>query len=363
MIGGLALLLDNLLGRGDAAVTVPPLDGALRPNRRLDEAPDRWALPDVDSLAVVADRLHASAGPTLWTLNGDALWQPWQTFDHAIVALAPLQDDGLAIALADGEIVVEGGRWSGRRYRAATPWRCITAIAAHASSLYVANGSADVPGPDDWQIDLLQRGASGSVWRLDLDSGATTAVAAGLAYPAGLAVDEAGVVCAEAWRHRLVRLDTASARPQVLHADLPGYPGRIAPAQDGWWLALFAPRSQLVEFVLREPGYRARMLAEVPRPYWIAPKLRSGRSFYEPLQGGAVKQLGQLKPWAPTLSAGLCVALDRSFQPHASLHSRADGRTHGVTAVVEWQRQLWVAARGDGVVVQIESASDRTGMP
>ena len=37
-------------------------------------------------------------------------------------------------------------------------------------------------------------------------------------------------------------------------ADLPAYPGGSALAGDGYWLALFAPRSQLVEFVLREPG-------------------------------------------------------------------------------------------------------------
>jgi hypothetical protein len=29
MIGALARTLDNLLGRGEAAVTVPPLDGAM----------------------------------------------------------------------------------------------------------------------------------------------------------------------------------------------------------------------------------------------------------------------------------------------------------------------------------------------
>jgi hypothetical protein len=357
MIGGLTHLLDNLLGRGEAAVTVPPLDGALRANRGLDEAPGRLPLPNVDSLAVVAGRLLATAGHALLTLDSTSRWQPWMSFEHEIVALAPVEGDGLAIALTDGEVRLEGGRWSGRRYRASPPWRCITAIAWHGNALFIANGSA-VHAPNDWQVDLMQRGATGSVWRIDLDSAAVTPIASGLAYPAGLAVDDGGVVCAEAWRHRLVRLGATPARHPVLCADLPGYPGRLAPAPGGWWLAVFAPRSQLVEFVLREPAYRARMLAEVPRPYWIAPKLRSGRSFYEPLQGGAVKQLGQLKPWAPTLSAGLCVALDASFQLRHSLHSRADGGTHGVTAAVQMDDQLYAAARGDGVVVRLESVRD-----
>jgi hypothetical protein len=146
-------------------------------------------------------------------------------------------------------------------------------------------------------------------------------------------------------------------------ADLPGYPGRIAAAEGGYWLALFAPRSQLVELVLREPRYRRRMLAEVPQPYWIAPRLRSGRSFYEPLQGGGVKHLGILKPWAPAMSAGLCVRLDVGFQPTASLHSRADGHTHGITGVVERGETVYAAARGDGVVVALPrtSVGDDTG--
>ena len=41
--------------------------------------------------------------------------------------------------------------------------------------------------------------------------------------------------------------------------------------------ALFAPRSQLVEFVLREPAYRQRMMAEVTAAFWVAPTLRSGQ--------------------------------------------------------------------------------------
>ena len=117
------------------------------------------------------------------------------------------------------------------------------------------------------------------------------------------------------------------------------------------------PRSQLVEFVLREPGYRKRMMAEVAPPYWVSPKLKAGRSFYESLQGGGVKHLGMLKPWAPAMSAGLVAKLDLGFHPRSSLQSRADGRTHGVTAVVEHGGQVFAAARGDGVVVRLPFAT------
>jgi len=359
MIGGLMQSLgthwDNLLGRGEAAVTVPPLDGALCPNRMLDEAVERFELADVDCLAEVSGTLMASAGDSVYALKGGK-WSKRVAYEHTVACIAPIGLDALAVALLSGEIVIDGGAFDGRRYAASPDMACITAMAASGSSLFITNGSA-TNAADNWQLDLLQRNASGSIWRLDLETGTVTRIASGLAYPAGIVMDGDDLVYAEAWKHRLVRISQSGAgTPEVLYAELPGYPGRITAAADGYWLAAFAPRSQLVEFVLREPAYRRRMIAEVPQDFWIAPKLRSGRSFYEAMQGGGVKQLGLLKPWAPTMSAGLCVKLDSDFQPQLSLHSRADGATHGVTGVVEHQGCVFAAARGDGVVVSIALA-------
>lgn len=364
MIGGLARTFDNLFGRGEAAVTVPPLDGALRPNRRLDEATSRITLEHVDCLAVHGDVVVASAESRVVSIEGNGVWRPHVTYPSPIACLTSVGDVALAVAMSDGEIVIEGGRFNGRHYRADDAMNCITAMAATDTELFVANGSASNSSAD-WQRDLLERNASGSIWRIDLESGMASRIVDGLAWPAGLVVDEEGLVFSEAWKHQLVRIDPGRpARPKVLHADLPGYPGRITSSTDGCWLALFAPRSQLVEFVLREPAYRNRMMAEVPQPFWIAPKLQSGRSFYESLQGGGVKHLGLLKPWAPTMSAGFCVKLDPAFQPRFSLQSRAGGGTHGVTSAVEHNGRIFVAARGDGVIVSLPlagSAEDPEG--
>ena len=123
-----------------------------------------------------------------------------------------------------------------------------------------------------------------------------------------------------------------SLQSPVLTA-LPGYPGRLSPrAQGGAWLSLFAPRNQLVEFVRRERTYRRAMMAEVPKEFWVAPALSSGASFSEPMQGGALIQMGILKPWAPTRSYGLVVALDDHHTPVASFHSRTGGTRHGLTS-------------------------------
>ena len=56
------------------------------------------------------------------------------------------------------------------------------------------------------------------------------------------------------------------------------------------------------------------------------------------------------------MSAGFAIKLDHDFRPVASLQSRADGTTHGVTSVVETHGWVFVAARGDGVLVALDPA-------
>jgi hypothetical protein len=134
----------------------------------------------------------------------------------------------------------------------------------------------------------------------------------------------------------------------------PGYPSRMAPAAGGGaWLSVFACRSQLVEFVLREPTLRRRMVAEIDPRYWIAPAFASGQSFLEPLQGGGVKQMGMIKPWAPPRSYGLVVRLDEAGRPRYSLHSRVGGINHGVVAAAECHGALYVLARGPGRLLRL----------
>jgi hypothetical protein len=160
---------------------------------------------------------------------------------------------------------------------------------------------------------------------------------------------------AESWRHRLVAIPRAGGTAQPVLAKLPGYPARLASAADGGaWLALFAPRNRLIEFVLREHDYRAAMMREIERPYWIAPALSSGQSFLEPLQAGGVKTMGIHKPWSPTRSYGLVVRLDADLRPIASLHSRANGRRHGITSVVEASGHVLAASKGGNVILAID---------
>ena len=131
--------------------------------------------------------------------------------------------------------------------------------------------------------------------------------------------------------------------------NLPVYPSRLSPAPSGgFWLTAFAARTQLVEFVLRENAYRRRMMAEIDPEYWIAPKLKSGLSFLEPMQGAHIKTMGVVKPWAPPRSYGLVIRLNASGVPLYALHSRVDGVNHGIVAAVEIDGALFAIAKGPG---------------
>lgn len=352
--------MDWFFGRGAYAVTVPGMDGALRPNALLDEAPALVCDPAPDNIVSLGGSFFHSCGHDLRQWHPDApAPATLHSFDRPIAAMAALSDGTLAIALADGTVLLRGPE--GTRQLSAPQSNgllCITALSETAPGvLALANGSARVHATD-WAADLMQRNATGSVWLLDSAQDTVRPLAHGLAYAAGVLSDGRRLIVSEAWAHRLVAVPLSGGAPTALTAHLPGYPGRIvADPSGGAWLCVFAPRSQLIEFVLRERGYRERMMREVPRELWIAPALRSGESFLEPLQGGAVKQLGILKPWAPTRSYGLLVRLDDAFQPLFSLHSRADGRRHGVTsAALHADGRVCVTACGGDVILDCAPA-------
>ncbi len=349
-MGALRARRDAFLGRGDASVTIPAMDGALRPNQHLDRARIVRVAPAPDCLVVRGDEVLYASGGTVYRLQAGAPADAAvAAFGATVTCLAADADGALAVGLDDGQLVVQ--RASGSQALRAGG-RCPTAVAFDGGSVVVAHGSASHP-PSRWRYDLMQRGASGSVWRAPLDGGAPSLLAEGLGWPAGLLVRGGTVTVSESWRHRLVRLE-GRAVTAVLD-DLPGYPGRLAPdASDGALLAMFAPRSQLVEFVLREPAYRRRMMAEIDEAYWIAPALVSGRSFLEPLQGGGVKHMATLNPWAPTRSYGLVARLDASCKPVASWHSRAGGAFHGVTSAIEHSGVLLASSAGGDAIVAVD---------
>ena len=344
MIGWVTSRIDKFRGRGAHAPTVPPMDGALRPNTLLEEAAVVARVSAPDNLVQYRGQVLFSSGADIHLLDPATGVTPhWRRCPAEVTALA-VAGDTLAIGLADGSLILCGE--TDRTVK--TAGACVTAIApGGADRLIICIGSARNAAAE-WKRDLLQGGASGSVWALRLADGGLQKLADGLSWPAGAAMAGQRLVVVEAWKHRLTQLGAAP-----LITDLPGYPCRLSAAPGGWWLAVFAPRNQLIELVLREDDYRNRMMREVDPDHWIAPTLSSAVDFNEPMQGGAIRTHGIIKPWAPTRSYGLLVRLDDSFRPIASYHSRANGRFHGITSALQCDDRILLTSRGGHAILSL----------
>ena len=363
MIAALARAFDQFRGSGDAAVTIPSMDGAFRPNVGLETATSILELSAPDNLTYDGRRVLLSSGCKLLELKGrpPTTAEAIAEYAHPITALDAHVNGMIAVGLASGEIVLVGGNTLNPRLNSVgdRPSRCPTALRfLDADTLIVCLGSQH-NDPTGWARDLLENNSSGSIWSVDLRNGNARCLADRLAWPSGVVTSKRShTVVVEAWRHQLVQV--ADDRRQSLLTEIPGYPGRISPAGNGgYWLSVFAPRSQLLEFVLREPGFRGRMMREVESKFWVAPSLHAARDYREPLQAGAIKQLGELKPWAPSRSYGLVVHLDEDFQAVRSFHSRADGKRHGITSCVEAEGRVLVTSKGGDVVLALRLEESR----
>jgi hypothetical protein len=359
-MSSLRTLFDAFRGAGAAAVTIPSMDGSLQPNNLLDRANVLFEGGDDVVACVASDGRQSffSCGRVLLSLGDgpDAKIQKVAECDGLISAVAVHPSGRVALGVSGKGLVMRcaGGALTPISTGGAT-FDCPAALAfAGPDQLIVANGSAR-NRCEHWRRDLMEKNRSGSVWRVDVESGAATCLAKDLAYPCGVAVgDKRGVVVSEGWRHRLLTLDPEGRQSTVLD-DLPGYPGAITPSRDGgYWLAIFAPRRQLVEFVLREDHYRKQMMATLEERHWVAPALKTGLDYFEPVQSGGVRHLGMVKPWAPTRSYGLIVRLDGEFNPRSSFHSRAGANRHGITAVAEHGDRVLAACAGTNQLLAVD---------
>ena len=353
---------------GEAELNVPPLEGPLKPNDALGAATLVVELPEVDNLALQGGDVVFTAGAELWKVDpteGKGAAKV-RAFDHPVTALATLADGGLAVGLDGNGILLVGGQNDGVAITELDGHKlvAVTDLAEIDGALWVTEGSVERPA-SHWVHDLMNKRRTGRVSRFALAAGKPgqgTVIAAKLGWPAGVARAAGGeVLVSLAWEHRLVRYSalgatSGNAKAAIAVKNLPGYPGRLRRARTGgYWLTVFAMRTKLVELVLQEDEYRTRMMNEIEPRYWVAPALAALDDHWEPLQGGGIKQLGIIKPWAPPRSYGLLVRLDENGEPVGSYHSRAGERRHGITSVLDFGAKdaVYLTSKGNGAVLEL----------
>jgi hypothetical protein len=326
------------------------LEGALGPNRRLDEA-DALAMAEPEAICVDgAGGLLVSSGSTVFRLRQ---WgnKPdlWRSFDAAVTALSASEGGRVAIGLSGGGIVVctaSGEPLSG--------WTPPSGLRAVADCLFLSEDELAVVdhgyGPAEPLLSLApwDKVARGPVVAISR-SGETRVIAAGLHCPMGIARGPSGaLVLTELERARVVE---TSGR--VLQAGYPAYLGRIRKTDDGYALACLSRRDPLIEFLKTEREFVARMKSSIDPRHWISPRATPEFSHDFPIELGATRLFGEIKPWAPSFSYGLVIETDHALMPVGSAHCRANGIRHAISDVVSWNGNLIAVSRASDAILKL----------
>lgn len=337
--------------------TVPPLEGGLRPNTRLDGATtlvsdEAFALDDV---VVRGDDVLVSRGDHVAMVGPDG---HLSAFAKLPGPCGPMTVDGDRLVVAvDGHGLFSVDRAGAQELLSDDEQvrQCVTDLCRLADgSLLVAVGSTRWP-LERWSDALLDRDRAGLLLRLR--DGVVEVVASGLRWPSGVAPGpDGGVVVSESLGHQ-VSAGPLGGRWTPILRNLPCYPGRLrASSRGGWWVTAPYVRNRLTELLLTEPEVIRDMRATIEPDLWIVPRLGSRNPIREPLQHGQRRVLGQLRPWAPPWSYGLVFHVNTAGLVTESLHSRTDGRVHGLTGICPRPGALLLVAKGAGELIQAEVA-------
>src|ERR1700742_2751891 len=186
MIGALREFADRWLGRGDATITVPSFDGALKPNQILEKAETAAQFDQPEDIATDGNAIYIADGMAVRRLDGAGTSEV-RRFDRPISALCCMPDGGIAVALDGREVrVFATPSAENAKVTFTDPsMHAVNALApGKAGTLVATDGSATRP-IGQWVYDLMERGRSGRVFALDLTSGKVRELASGLHYAFG----------------------------------------------------------------------------------------------------------------------------------------------------------------------------------
>ena len=127
-------------------------------------------------------------------------------------------------------------------------------------------------------MNLMRGDHSGRLLKYDARTGATTTLAAGLAYANGVALspDASFAVVAETNRARLMKVDLATGEMSVFVDGLPALPDGVTAAADGFWIAGIARPAPVAAKLAPYPALRTLAAHVAPYVFPVFAKPWSG---------------------------------------------------------------------------------------
>lgn len=133
-----------------------------------------------------------------------------------------------------------------------------------------------------WPVDGLEGRGSGRLVCYDPATHKTRTVVDNIRFCNGVCLthDAQSILFCETFGLRLMRywIDGPNkGRTEVALDHLPGSPDNINRASDGgYWLALVAMRTPVYDVAMRMPGFRIRMIKQLPMDEWLFPGINNG---------------------------------------------------------------------------------------
>lgn len=177
-------------------------------------------------------------------------------------------------------------------------------------TIYFSDASSRFP-LKDYMFDALVAKPSGRLFSYHPATGQLTLLAADLYFANGVAVapDQSFVLVNESFAYRTTRVwltGEKSGQREVFAGKLPGIPDGIAADKNGgYWLALYAPRSQLIDkihpipFIKNQVAKLPKSIAPVPKPYGFIVKLDAAGNIQESLHDQAAVAIGEITSVQP----------------------------------------------------------------
>lgn len=326
------------------------LEGVLGPNSRLDDA-EGFAVDAPEALCVSNEgHLLYSSGNRVHALRrwGEEA-RIWAQFELPVSALRSSPGGLVAVGLAGGRIAVLD-----HMGQPSQGWQQPGGLASVTDLIFLSEDELAIVDSGyraDEHIlsvapwDEAARGQVVTVTR----SGTPRILAKGLHCPMGMDRDAAGEPIVSLFE----RASIVDLSGKVRQSGYPAYLGRIRRIGAGYALACLARRDPLIEFLKTEPAFVAEMKASMEPRHWISPRPTPEFSHDFPIELGATRLFGEVKPWAPSFSYGLVIELDDKLMPVASAHSRANGLRHAISDVASWNGELIAASKASGEILKL----------